>query len=100
MSILQFSGSKRKAKADARDARRVRAVQARLNRIYDLAKLLKSEEELNLLLQSIPDDAVRAETRKLIEPFCLFKIQRVELAGATDVVDAVRASTEPLVVLA
>lgn len=86
MSVIQFS-SKKKRRLAERDARRVRAVNARLNRIMQLAKLLKNDHELDLLLQSIPDDALRAETRKLIEPFCLFKIQRVELITAPDGID-------------
>lgn len=79
MSLLQFAGSKKKARIAERDARRVRAVKKRLERIYELARLIKSEQELDTYLTAIPDDAVRAETRKLIEPFLLFKVRRVQL---------------------
>lgn len=79
----KFAGSKRKARLLARDERRVRAVNARLNHIAQLAKLIKTEQELDTYLAAIEDDAVRAETKSLIEPFLLFRIQRVELANGT-----------------
>lgn len=81
MSILQFAGSKRKAKALAREARIKAAFQKRIDRIYELSRLLKTEDELDIFLASIPDDATRIETKKLIEPFCLFKFRKIVLIG-------------------
>ena len=83
----QFAGSKRKAKIAARDARKVAALNLRLQKIHALAKLVDSEDELDSLLAGIPDDAVRAETKNLIEPFCLFKFRKLTLATANDLVD-------------
>lgn len=76
------AGSKRKARLLAREWRRVVAVNKRLSRIYQLSTLLKSEQELDLYLRQIPDAAVRAETKKLIEPFLLFRLKRVEMASS------------------
>lgn len=91
MSIAKFAGSKRKAKILARDERRVQAVKKRLARIYDLSKLVNNEDELNVLLASIPDDATRAATRTIIEPFLLFKLKKVTLASDLDLVDVAAA---------
>lgn len=87
----QFAGSKRQARIAARDQRRVDAVKTRLQKIYALSKLVKDEDELNVLLASIPDEAVREETKKLIEPFLLFTLRKVELATPSEVIDLVAA---------
>jgi hypothetical protein len=88
-----FAGSKRKAKIAARDERRVEAVKARLRKIYAYARLLKNEDELDAFLATILDPAVRAATKTMIEPFCLFRCRRhVEIASPTDVMDAVLAA--------
>jgi hypothetical protein len=73
----QHLGSKRKIKVAEREARRVAAVKKRLGRIYELARLITSEQELDTYLLAIPDETVRAETRALIEPFLLFALQPV-----------------------
>lgn len=80
MSNLQFAGSKKKAKSLAREARIKAAFQQRIDRIYELSRLIKTEDELNRYLEAITDDTVRAETKKLIEPFLLFKCRQVVLA--------------------
>jgi hypothetical protein len=67
-------GSKKKARAAARERRLSNAFKKRLARIYELARLIRDENELTILLDQIPDEEVRAETRKLITPFLLFQV--------------------------
>lgn len=86
----QFAGSKRVAKAAAREQRKVDALNKRLQKIYALARLVNTEAELDTMLAAIPDDTVRAETKSLIEPFVLFKYRTVALATAHDLVDLER----------
>lgn len=81
-------GSKKKA----REYKRVEGVKKRLRRIYAYCRLLKSEAELDAYLATIPDEAVRAATKSICEPFCLFKFRSVTLATETDVMDAVLAA--------
>lgn len=81
MITTKFAGSKKRAKALQREARIQAAFKKRIDRIYELSRLIKSEDELNLFLESILDDEVRAETKKLIEPFCLFKFKKITLIG-------------------
>lgn len=84
-----FVGSKKKARAD----RRVEAVKTRLRRIYAYCRLLKTENELDAYLATIPDEAVRAATKSICEPFCLFRFRTpVTIATETDVMDAVMAA--------
>jgi hypothetical protein len=83
----QFAGSKRQAKAAAREQRKVNALKTRLQKIYALSKLVENEDELDTMLAQIPDADVRTETKNLIEPFCLFKFKKIQLATAHDLVD-------------
>jgi hypothetical protein len=83
----QFAGSKRKAKAAAREQRKVDALKKRLQKIYALSKLVENEDELDTMLAQIPDADVRAETKKLMETFVPFKYRKVTLATANDLVD-------------
>ena len=91
----KFAGSKRKAKLLARDERRVEATQKRLNRIYQLSKLIQSEQELDTYLAQIEDPELRAATRTLIEPFLLFRITRVDLATDLPAEKATVMSCDP-----
>jgi hypothetical protein len=89
----QFAGSKRQARLAAREQRKVDAVKKRLQKIYALSKLVKSEDELDQLLAAIPDDEVRVATKSLMEPFLLFKLRKIELATVSEMVD-LQASPE------
>ena len=71
-------GSKRKI----REAQRVEAMQRRLNRLYEMCRLIKSEDELDTYLRHAYDDELRAEIKKLVEPFCLFKYRKVLVTDA------------------
>lgn len=59
-----------------RDRTRVSIEKARLSRVYELSRLIKDDEELDRYLAALPDDMVRAEVRKLIEPFLLFETKK------------------------
>lgn len=87
-----LTGSKRKARVLRFQERQRALVNRRLNEIMALAKHVQTEAHLEQLLANIPDDAMRAEVSKLIEPFLPFKINRlVQLA------DAPQPSEQPLV---
>ena len=68
---------------EERDAMRAVIVKVRCQRLYELAQKLQSEAELDLYLGQIPDDEVRAEVRKLIEPFCPFAIKQPIVVAAS-----------------
>jgi hypothetical protein len=76
-----FAGSKKQRRLKDYEDRQVKAMKKRLGRIYELARLIKTEDELDTYLAQIEDDAVRAETKNLLQPFLLFECQRVELVG-------------------
>lgn len=75
---LALTGSKRKRRRAEAAERLRQKVDRDLNRVYQLSKLIASEQELDTYLAAIADDEVRAATKKLIEPFLLFRIQRTD----------------------
>lgn len=79
-SVLPFTGSKRKARQRERDQRRLAAFTKRMARIQELAGQIQTESQFREILQACPDDAMRAELAKLLEPLLLFRIGRVTLA--------------------
>lgn len=75
---LALTGSKRKRRRAEAAERLRQKVDRDLNRIYQLSKLITSEQELDTYLAAIADDDMRAATKTLIEPFLLFRIQRTD----------------------
>lgn len=71
-----FLGSKRAIRAAKLEDRKVRAFQKRLDRITELARHIRDEQQFQSLLAQIEDPTVRAETEKLIEPLLLFERSR------------------------
>lgn len=69
-----LTGSKKKARIKEREQRKSRAFLKRLARIYELSRCIKNEAELEHILNQVPDEDTRRETRKLIEPFLLFQL--------------------------
>lgn len=89
MGLHHFTGSKRKSRIADRERRLTAAFKKRLARIYELSRCIKDEQELEFILSQIPDEDVRAETRKLIEPFLMFQVGQRADAGAEPTSEAV-----------
>jgi hypothetical protein len=77
-SYGQYVGSKAKARKRRAEEREVTRVKCELSAIAELAKGIRDEKHLREVLATVEDDDLRVATSKLIEPFLLFRIQRVE----------------------
>lgn len=86
-------GSKKKI----REAQRVEAMNHRLNRLREMAREIPSEDILDAILRDTYDDTMRAEVKKLLEPFCRFRYRRILLAG-TEGATAPEKATNRMVV--
>lgn len=72
-SIGPFTGSKRKARVRALEDKKTRAFQRRLDKITELARHIRDEQQFQAILATVEDDDVRRETEKLLEPLLLFE---------------------------
>lgn len=97
-SLLPFAGSKRKQRLRERDARKGRALQRRLDAIFQLAQSIRDEAHLRQILGDCADDAQRIEILKLLEPVLPFDLGRVQLVHGDDKQPLIRLGPAPLVV--
>jgi hypothetical protein len=77
-SRLAFSGSKRRARQLAAEAREVARVTRELQAIHELAPLIRDDAHLDQILAEVTDDDQRAAVRTLIEPFLRYRISWIE----------------------